>query len=33
MGGATGKVVHTEGGSHKAEHTKGAVWPPQESCY
>ena len=65
--GATGKAVHTEGGTHKrrntqkavcghrrshviegatgkggahrrrcthkAEHTKGGLWPPQESCY
>ena len=29
----TKKAVHTQGGAHKAEHTKGGLWPPQESCY
>ena len=36
---STYKAVHTQGGTHtrrcthKAVHTKGPLWPPQESCY
>ena len=32
-------MIHTEGGAytrrgiHKAVHTQGGLWPPQESCY
>ena len=34
-----GRIIHTEGGAHtrwgihKAVHTQGGLWPPQESCY
>ena len=34
-----GLAVHTQGGActrpctHKAVHTQGGLWPPQESCY
>ena len=29
-----GKAVHTQGQcTHTAEHTKGGMWPPLESCY
>ena len=29
----TQKAAHTQGSAQKAEHTKGGLWPPQESCY
>ena len=38
-GGGWGGGIHTEGGAHtrqcihKAVHTQGGLWPPQESCY
>ena len=39
-GGGRGGVEKVGGGygggrrcTHKAEHTKGGLWPPQESCY
>ena len=38
-GGGGGRIIHTEGGAHtrrgiqKVVHTKGGLWPPQESCY
>ena len=38
-GGLGGRIIHTEGGAHtrrvihKAMHTQGGLWPPQESCY
>ena len=37
--GGGGRIIHTEGGPHtrrgihKAVHTQGGLWPPQESCY